>query len=652
MDRRASQLWTDTTMINDPEDLDLENDGLLRRHSSGFGDDSEAYDGRTPLDRTIDRIGMGSYQWTLLSLCGFGWLADNMWLQAVAIILPRIQAHYRVSDAFIGTLSSSMFAGMMIGAIGWGTCSDLMGRSAAFNATLFFTSVFGITASFSSSFTSLCFSLFLLGTAIGGSMPTDGTLLLEHMPKSKQYLVTALSVFFSFGSVLSAFVALIVLPGNSCSNTLSAPCDVEVDNKGWKYMLVALGMITLSMFLARIVFFRLHESPRYLVHAGRPQEALRSLQEISKFNGTNILIELEDVRDHPLVVPRTQSPTQSELTTRPRADSTTIFDANAYVPSSLNGPPTRHSPANSNGSVENGNIVTQYASTGETPSVDALSGDGMSGLSSAARKEASSSDSTTSPPENAEGRPTPRPRPSLTPSHSRRNTRSSSFYDTRSQKLLHKWIRRPLAAWRERVMMVLEPEWLRTTVIVWGVWGAMSLAFTMFNVYLPKLLETRGRTGGEERGLEESLWDVVIFTLGGTPGALLGAYLVESSLGRKWSLAASTFVTALCCLAFAMVEERWAVRVSTVSVGLSATTMWAVLYGWTPEIFGTKVRGTACGIASALSRIGGMIAPILGGILIGIDNALPVYASVVVFVVAGVGVVGVREGGRSKGRGK
>jgi hypothetical protein len=35
-------------------------------------------DGRTPLDKTIDRIGMGSYQWTLLSLCGFGWMADNV----------------------------------------------------------------------------------------------------------------------------------------------------------------------------------------------------------------------------------------------------------------------------------------------------------------------------------------------------------------------------------------------------------------------------------------------------------------------------------------------------------------------------------------------------------------------------------------------
>src|SRR5262245_42466976 len=54
---------------------------------------------------------------------------------------------------------------------------------------------------------------------------------------------------------------------------------------------------TLSMFIARIVFFRLHESPRYLVHAGRPQEALESLQLISRFNGSEIDLDLEDVDD-------------------------------------------------------------------------------------------------------------------------------------------------------------------------------------------------------------------------------------------------------------------------------------------------------------------------------------------------------------------
>lgn len=45
--------------------------------------------------------------------------------------------------------------------------SDLMGRSTAFNATLFFTSLFGLLASLSWSYTSLCVLLFLLGTAVG-----------------------------------------------------------------------------------------------------------------------------------------------------------------------------------------------------------------------------------------------------------------------------------------------------------------------------------------------------------------------------------------------------------------------------------------------------------------------------------------------------
>lgn len=67
----------------------------------------------------------------------------------------------------IGTLSSSLFFGMMLGAIGWGACSDLMGRIAAFNATLFFTALFGILAGLAPSFFSLCVALFFLGSAVG-----------------------------------------------------------------------------------------------------------------------------------------------------------------------------------------------------------------------------------------------------------------------------------------------------------------------------------------------------------------------------------------------------------------------------------------------------------------------------------------------------
>ncbi|KAH7915443.1 major facilitator superfamily domain-containing protein [Hygrophoropsis aurantiaca] len=657
---RASGFWVDSAaprmsyFDGEVDAGDVEQSGEYEDVDEDFEDD------RTPLDKTIDRIGMGSYQWTLLSLCGFGWMADNMWIQAVAIILPRVQQHYSVPDGYIGSLSSSMFAGMMFGAVGWGTCSDLMGRSAAFNATLFFTAVFGILSSFATSFWTLCVLLFFLGSAVGGSMPTDGTLLLEHMPKGKQYLVTALSVFFSLGSVLSAIVGLLIIPQNSCEP--GKPCDVAKDNKGWQYMLVCLGSITLSMFLARIVFFRLHESPRFLVHAGRHQEALESLQLISRFNGSEIPLELEDVDDrrptdpnsHPASGERAPFlPPQQTFQLRPDAESIsaspvdtapseTLFDADGSGTSELH--------ESSSGEFLRGNEpdgMKDYRSTGESPnSLDSHSYITPVDEVPPAGRSLARGDSPPTQKDSVDllAVPPARPRP-LRPT-SRRRTRTSSVisYEMKQRvgSVLPRWVRRPLLAWLDRVGMVLSPEWLRTTVLVWAVWSFMSLAYTMFNVYLPKLLET-GSTDGSVKSLEDSLWDVVIFTLGGCPGAILGAYMVESRLGRRGSLAATTFVTAFFCVVFVLVQTPLAVRTSSVGISLSSTTMYAVLYGWTPEIFGTKVRGTACGIASALSRIGGMIAPMLGGALLVIDRAFPVYTSVVVYIVTGVFVLLLQE---------
>ena len=60
---------------------------------------------------------------------------------------------------------------------------------------------------------------------------------------------------------------------------------------------------TFAMFIACIVFFSLHEPPRYLVQAGHPQDALESLQMISRFNGSELYLSLNDVEDHIHVPP-------------------------------------------------------------------------------------------------------------------------------------------------------------------------------------------------------------------------------------------------------------------------------------------------------------------------------------------------------------
>lgn len=221
------------------------------------------------------------------------------------------------------------------------------------------------------------------------------------------------------------------------------------------------------MFLARMVFFRLHESPRYLVHAGRPQDALKSLQLISRFNGSDIAIELEDVRDHQchdaLV---TTEGDFSKFDVRSRANSTTPFAANV----DLDGPFSITSDSSTENSQSSRSVlITDYASMRETPN----RGDSTP-------EQHVLSDSPTEPmlKDIAATAGESLPRNNLHSIRHRREpsaSRRSSVYEQKVCRALHRWLRRPLWAWWDRVMMVLAPEWLRTTVLVWLAWFAMSL---------------------------------------------------------------------------------------------------------------------------------------------------------------------------------
>ena len=376
------------------------------------------------------------------------------------------------------------------------------------------------------------------------------------MPRGKEYLVTALSVFFSFGAVLAALVAIIFIPKNSC-DPLPAPCDLD-RNLGWKYELLALALVvcaflfevpssyrytkTLGMFLGRIVFFRLHESPRYLVHAGRKEDALLSLQMISRFNGSELALDLEDVEDHirvpPSHLPFSAYPTENGPPLSRLFDAEILGSPTIKSSSTLSyaGTPLSSTPPDG---AEGTSLTKDYSATG-----------GSGAPLSAEHRTVPSNSIPVEETSFRDVHPSPKEEETLTEdSHAmpRRRSRSrssrvsgrpqrrdtissvrSSIYEAadRAYWALPRSIRRPVRAWLSRFMTVLEPEWRRTTLLVWGAWWGIMLAFTMFNVYLPKLLETRREISvANTASLERTLWEVVIFTIGGCPGAVVRTLL-------------------------------------------------------------------------------------------------------------------------------
>ncbi|WFC98651.1 hypothetical protein MYAM1_001382 [Malassezia yamatoensis] len=173
----------------------------------------------------------------------------------------------------------------------------------------------------------------------------------------------------------------------------------------------------------------------------------------------------------------------------------------------------------------------------------------------------------------------------------------------------------------------------RPVLLTWTLWALMSLAFTMFNAFYPLYLQRKvGKQSGEAEEMQ-ALYDYLWYALSSIPGSLIGTALIESPLGRAKALAISLFVTAIAQLVFLASEQAIYVVISGMSVSLAATTAYAILYGYTPDVFPTSIRGTACAVASALGRLTGIIAPLLAGVLLQIRIEFAVITSAMLFVI-------------------
>jgi MFS transporter, putative metabolite:H+ symporter len=109
---------------------------------------------------------------------------------------------------------------------------------------------------------------------------------------------------------------------------------------------------------------------------------------------------------------------------------------------------------------------------------------------------------------------------------------------------------------------------------------------------------------------------VLIITLAQIPGYFSAAFLVDK-LGRKWTLSAYLFMTAVGAFFFrnAGVDMDilfWGSFISFFNLGA-----WGVVYTYTPEQYPTRVRGTGAGWAAAFGRSAGVLAPLVVGQMLG-----------------------------------
>lgn len=240
------------------------------------------------LNDAMQEIGFGRYHKALFIVAGFGWMADNLWPQVTAIILPPVVNELNPSKVVYLSLAQTL--GLTVGAAGWGIGSDIIGRRWAFNLTLLITGVFGLVAGASPNFTVLATFNALWSLGVGGNLPVDSAVFLEFIPGSHQYLLTIMSIWWALGQILASAVAWPLMANFSCDS--SEGC-TRSTNMGWRYFLFTMGSFTLIMFILRFFVFDLHESPKFLMGRGNDMGAVRSIHAVAEYNNVVSTLSIE-----------------------------------------------------------------------------------------------------------------------------------------------------------------------------------------------------------------------------------------------------------------------------------------------------------------------------------------------------------------------
>ena len=145
---------------------------------------------------------------------------------------------------------------------------------------------------------------------------------------------------------------------------------------------------------------------------------------------------------------------------------------------------------------------------------------------------------------------------------------------------------------------------VKRTLMLWLIWFGIVYSYYGIFTWLPSLLVKQGYS------IVQSFEYVLVMILAQLPGYIAAAWLVEK-LGRKWTLAGFIGLCAVSAYFFGQANTVtlimfWGCLMSFFNLGA-----WGVLYTYTPEQYPTNIRAFGSGWASAIGRMGGIVAPLV-----------------------------------------
>jgi len=153
-------------------------------------------------------------------------------------------------------------------------------------------------------------------------------------------------------------------------------------------------------------------------------------------------------------------------------------------------------------------------------------------------------------------------------------------------------------------------KFIRRTIFLWILWFGVVYAYYGIFTWLPSLLALKGFS------LTKSFEYVMVMTLAQIPGYFSAAYLVDK-VGRKPTLSIYLLGTAITAYFFGQSTNVQTILLVGSLMSFFNLGAWGIVYTYTPELYPTHARATGSGWAAGFGRIGGIIAPVVVGLMIG-----------------------------------
>lgn len=194
---------------------------------------------------------------------------------------------------------------------------------------------------------------------------------------------------------------------------------------------------------------------------------------------------------------------------------------------------------------------------------------------------------------------------------------------------------------RARLRDLLSPGLRERTLLILAAWLLVSTAYYGVFIWLPGRLVTQGY------GFVHGYGFLVLLAAAQVPGYVLAAIGIET-IGRRRTLVLFLCASAAGCLLFAVAEQPAWIATALLAMSFALLGTWGGLYAYTPELYPTPLRASGMGIAGAMARVGGLLAPSAIALLIGVsfELAIGLFAALLLLAALAVGRIGIETKGR------